>query len=389
VNKWEKVKLGTIGDFKSGGTPTRSKPEYFKGNIPWITTTSLGKTFINDNDAVEHISAEAVANSATKIILENSIMIGTRVGVGKVSINSVPMCASQDIISIENIDEQQIYKQYIVHCIRSFWRYFDTQKRGATIQGINSGVLKTLNIPLPPLEIQMQIAKTLDAATELLNMYKQQLVELDNLIKSTFFDMFGDPVTNEKGWETGTIRDIVVEVKYGTSRPATENGQYIYLRMNNITYDGQMNYSSIKYIDLPDDEVEKYVVRKGDVLFNRTNSKELVGKTAVFKKDVPMIIAGYIIRLRVNKKADPEFLSAILNSSYGKATLLGMCKAIVGQANINAQELQNIKIFIPPVKLQTRFASVITKIDEQKELAQRSINESQTLFDSLMSEYFE
>lgn len=178
--------------------------------------------------------------------------------------------------------------------------------------------------------------------------------------------MFGDPVTNPKEWESGTIRDIASEVKYGTSSPATEGGKYIYLRMNNITYDGHLDLSNLKHIDLPDDQLAKYQVQKGDVLFNRTNSKELVGKTCVFKEDIPMVIAGYIIRVRVNARANPEYLSAILNSKYGKRTLLDMCKSIVGQANINAQELQNIDILIPPLALQNEFAAFIEQLDKSK-----------------------
>jgi hypothetical protein len=123
--------------------------------------------------------------------------------------------------------------------------------------------------------------------------------------------MFGDPVENPMGWENGTIRDIVTEVKYGTSKPADEGGQYPYLRMNNITYEGQLDVSNLKYIDVPEREIEKYIVRKGDVLFNRTNSKELVGKTCVFDLDEPMIIAGYIIRVRTNNRAVPAYISDI------------------------------------------------------------------------------
>ena len=126
------------------------------------------------------------------------------------------------------------------------------------------------------------------------------------------------------------------------------------------------NLSSIKYINVSDNEVEKYVVRKGDILFNRTNSKELVGKTCVFKEDIDMIIAGYIIRVRVNEKVNAEYLSAVLNSKYGKNTLFDMCKAIVGQANINAQELQNIKIIIPPIELQNQFAEFVEQVEKQK-----------------------
>jgi len=183
--------------------------------------------------------------------------------------------------------------------------------------------------------------------------------------------MFGDPVTNPMRWECGTIRDIVDEVKYGTSKPANEGGKYPYLRMNNITYDGQLNLTDLKYIDIQDNEFEKYIVRKNDVLFNRTNSKELVGKTCVFNVDELMVIAGYIIRIRLNEKALPIYLSSVLNSDYGKLTLRGMCKTIIGQSNINAQELQNIQILIPPLSLQTRFADFVKQVDKSKFVLQR------------------
>ncbi len=187
--------------------------------------------------------------------------------------------------------------------------------------------------------------------------------------------MFGDPVINPMGWTEGTIRDIVTEVKYGTSKPAQEGGRYTYLRMNNITYDGQLNLSSLKYIDIEDNEIKKYIVSKGDVLFNRTNSKELVGKTCVFNLDTPMVIAGYIIRVRTNELALPDYLSAVLNSKYGKETLAGMCKAIVGQANINAQELQDIKIFIPPIELQKEYVKFVQQVDKLKFVLQKSLLE--------------
>jgi len=208
------------------------------------------------------------------------------------------------------------------------------------------------------------------------------------LIKSQFIEMFGDPVTNPKEWEIGVIRDLVSEVKYGTSKPAETDGKYIYLRMNNISYDGSVDLSDIKYINIEKKELEKYVVRKGDLLFNRTNSKELVGKTAVFREDTTMIIAGYIIRVRTNEKANPEYISAFLNSRYGKSILSDMCKAIVGQANINAQELQNIRIPLTPLSLQNQFAAFVQQVESQKSLLQKSLAKLELNYKSLMQKCF-
>ena len=257
---------------------------------------------------------------------------------------------------------------------------FDFEKLNTTvtIPSLTKTNLMQIKMFLPPLGEQEKIICRLDKLCHLIELKKEQLKQLDVLAKSRFIEMFGDPVTNPKEWESGTIRDIASEVKYGTSSPATEGGKYIYLRMNNITYDGHLDLSNLKHIDLPDDQLAKYQVQKGDVLFNRTNSKELVGKTCVFKEDIPMVIAGYIIRVRVNARANPEYLSAILNSKYGKRTLLDMCKSIVGQANINAQELQNIDILIPPLALQNEFAAFIEQLDKSK----FSVSQQQKTIDS-------
>ena len=219
--------------------------------------------------------------------------------------------------------------------------------------------LKDYLIPLPSLEKQDEISETLNKVDELISQRKRQMQKLDDLIKSRFVEMFGTYPANEKGWSTGTIRDLVTEVRYGSSRKAAEgdSGKYPYLRMNNITYGGELDLSDTKTIDIPEEELDKCTVHRGDLLFNRTNSKELVGKTCVYNRDDMMVLAGFVVRVRLNEKALPEFVSAFMNTSFSKQMLLGMCKAAIGQANINAQELQNIGIYIPPIELQKVFVS--------------------------------
>ena len=266
--------------------------------------------------------------------------------------------------------------------------FYDVITGSAQPQIIRQNLI-SIKIPLPPFPIQQKIADILDRAGALIEQRKAQIAKLELLVKSQFVEMFGDPVKNPMGWDSGTIRDIVTEVKYGTSKPANEGGQYLYLRMNNITYDGYLDLSSLKHIDVPGNEIEKYIVRKGDVLFNRTNSKELVGKTCVFDLDEPMVIAGYIIRIRLNQRAIPAYLSATLNSEYGKQTLRSMCKAIVGQANINAQELQDIAILIPPLALQTQFATFVERVEAQKVRLRKGLGLMEMGYKALMQKCFE
>ena len=201
-------------------------------------------------------------------------------------------------------------------------------------------------------------------------------------------EMFGEYPSNQMRWVICTIRDIVEDVRYGTSRPAIDGGAYPYLRMNNITYSGELDLSEVKRIDIPENELPKCTVRCGDVLFNRTNSKELVGKTCVYDRDDMMVLAGFIIRVRVNKRILPEFLSSFLNADFSKQMLLGMCKAAIGQANINAQELQDIKLYLPPIALQRKFVDFKTEISRQKLTIQQSLDKLEVLRKSLMQEYF-
>ena len=285
-------------------------------------------------------------------------------------------------------NKEEISKNFFVYQVENILEKAASEAHGATMKHLTKPVFDALPFYLPSVEEQRRIAATLDKVTDLISKRRQQLDKLDELVKARFVEMFGDPATNPKGWDKGTIRDVVTEVKYGTSKPAVEGGTYKYLRMGNITYDGHLDLTDLKYIDVPASQLDKCTVKKGDVLFNRTNSKELVGKTCVYNLDETMVIAGYIIRVRVNNRVLPEYLSAVLNSSYGKKTLAEMCKAIVGQANINAQELQNIQIVIPPIELQYEFLKVIQKIEKINLPISRSLEKLQTLKKALMQEYF-
>mgnify|MGYP002667621872 FL=1 len=241
-----------------------------------------------------------------------------------------------------------------------------TLAESTTVPSVRKTVLEKYEIEVPSLVEQEEIEKKLTLTQKIIEKRRQELSYLDEIIKARFVEMFGDPVKNPKGWEVVTIGDIVTEVRYGTSKPAVEGGKYPYLRMNNLTADGHLDLNDLKYIDIPDDEIEKCVVRKGDVLFNRTNSIELVGKTVVFDLQEDMIIAGYIIRVRLNKRLLPEILSQYMNLEALKDILRSMAKGAVNQANINAQELRSIKVYIPDMELQKQFIEMKNQVDKSK-----------------------
>ncbi len=250
-------------------------------------------------------------------------------------------------------------------------------------------LIKEAKYPVPSMEVQEQIVAELDKLNELIATRKEQLKELDNLAQSLFYDTFGAPFINAKGWPVRIFGDLVSSINYGTSLPATDGGKYPYIRMNNLTDNGYLDLTSLKYIDIPDSEISKFIVKKDDILFNRTNSREKVGKTALFDRNEEMVIAGYIIRVRAKTEIlNPIFAVRYMNLPQMKEYLRKICRGAVNQANINSKELAQIPFLVPPLPLQQQFATQIEAIERQKELVEASIVELQTLLDSRMDYWF-
>ena len=380
----EKVKLTDICDFQGGSQPPKEEWSFDEqeGYIRMLQ--------IRDFTQGERVTPEYIKiSNTTKMCEANDILIA-RYGasIGKILTG---LAGAYNVAIMRTIpDTSRIKKLYLYYYLKSpyFQNAILNVGSRAAQAGFNKEDLSKLDIECPELIKQDKIIAVLEKLECIIEKRKIELSNLDDLIKARFVEMFGDPIQNPKGWEVVTIGDIVTEVRYGTSKPAVEGGKYPYLRMNNLTADGHLDLNDLKYIDIPDDEIEKCVVRKGDVLFNRTNSIELVGKTAVFDLPEDMIIAGYIIRVRLTEKMLPEVLSQYMNLEALKGILRGLAKGAVNQANINAQELQSIKVYIPEMELQKQFVKMKEQIYKSKVAVQKALDETQILFDSLMQKYF-
>lgn len=370
--QWPQVPLNAVLEtLEAGSRPTGGVAHNTDGVIS-VGGEHIGLDGKIKLKSLKYVPADFYQNSSKGKVLLNDILVCKDGALtGKVCIISGELPYKQMMVN-EHVFILRANKYMLQHYLFEFLFSEQGQKilkaniTGQAQGGLNSANLRNIKIPLPPIDIQQKIVSECEVIAKEIEQTKTNVFNLQFGIKTKFLDMFGDQVKNELNWERGTIRDIVAEVKYGTSKPANSGGKYPYLRMNNITYDGRLDTSDLKYIDMPTDEIEKYIVRKGDVLFNRTNSPELVGKTCVFDREESMVIAGYIIRVRLNERAIPEYLSAVLNSDYGKSTLFALCKKSVNQANINAQELQNIQILIPPVELQTQFSDFVRQANESE-----------------------
>jgi len=362
----EKFKLKDISTVAAGNSAP-AKDEFSTEGIPFIRAGSLA--FLTNGESIEKcekIDKGTASTNRLKLFPKHSILFaksGMSAMMGRVY--ELPV----DAYIVSHLAVIQPNPKYVNP---SFLKYFLYHKppfyliRDQAYPSIKLSDIEEIDVDLPDIETQNKIVALLDKANSLLNKREQTIRILDEFLKANFLDMFGDPSSNQFNFPKGQIRDIVEEVKYGTSSPAEDNGNYPYLRMNNITYEGYWDFSSLKHINIKENDKEKYIVRKGDLLFNRTNSKELVGKTAVFTEDKEMAIAGYLIRVRTNEFANPWYLWGYLNSYHGKRTLSGMCKSIVGMANINAQEFQNIEILLPEISLQNKYAKIVEEVVNKK-----------------------
>ena len=182
--KHETIELGCIADMLSGGTPSSKHPEYYGDKYPFITTPCLGKNYINENDAVTWLSERGVENSSTHIIPAYSIMYGNRVGVGKSSINTCEMCTNQDILSFYNINTSKYDLLFVKKVMDQYFDYIDLQKRGSTIKGVPSDIVKAIRIPNVSIIEQRSFAAFAEQSDKSKFELRQAIDDVNHLIKS-------------------------------------------------------------------------------------------------------------------------------------------------------------------------------------------------------------
>ncbi|MBE7464247.1 MAG: restriction endonuclease subunit S [Planctomycetes bacterium] len=191
-------------------------------------------------------------------------------------------------------------------------------------------------------------------------------------------------------WPTAPLGDVVEETQYGTSLKANEQGEGVpVLRMNNITYSGALDLSDMKHVEMPGEDFDQYSVRRGDLLFNRTNSQELVGKMGVWNRDEKVAFAGYLIRLRLKPdRADPAFVGAWFNTPEMKSLLRTRAKPSINMSNINATEVLKFPLVLPPLAEQRRIAEVLDRAEALRAKRRAALAQLDALTQSIFLDMF-
>lgn len=283
---------------------------------------------------------------------------------------------------------KEVDHRYLYHLVLSnpFNDYIMGLVSGANYPAVREDDIKGFSFRCPPIADQQRIVAELDKINELISLKKAQLSDLDTLAQSIFYEMFGDPIENEKGWEVKKLGEIAAEkLSYGSGASAIEyDGETRYVRITDITDGGELDANVVS----PNVFDNKYLLNDGDILFARSGAT--VGKTFLYKpKYGRCIYAGYLIRYVPDKKVvSPLYVFSFTKTNYYKS-FISSSQRTVAQPNINAKQYGDLLIPLPPLSLQKSFARKIEAIEQQKAQIAATIKDLETLLASRMQYWFD
>jgi type I restriction enzyme M protein len=359
--KWPMVKLGDECFFtiESGGTPSSTIPEYWGGDIRWVTLVDLpqGESFTEIKNTQRTISETGLKNSSAVLLPKRTVLVSSRATIGRIGIALEPMATNQGFKNIVIRDFDQVDERYIAYTVARLVPLMDQMASGGTFKEISKTNFSRLEIPLPTLEIQRQMVAELEGYRKIIEGARQVLAHYKPTIRI-------DPK-----WPMVKLGEVCERIQYGLSEKLNTNGiGYRTFRMNELVDGRAVDKGEMKRVEVSEAEFKKYRLEKGDILFNRTNSFEHVGRTGIFSLDGDYAFASYLIRLIVDRKqVNPEFVNAVMNTASFQETIKVYASRAIGQANINASSLEKALIPVPPLKAQR---DIVAELESERALVE-------------------
>lgn len=298
--------------------------------------------------------------------------------------------AYQRTYIIEDNGKGKLYIPYLYYFMDGYVEELRKQSIGGVIKYIKLGNLTNALIELPDVETQKAIVKVLSKSKDILSFRQQQLQKLDELVKSRFIEMFGDPVDNDRAWPTETLNSVcstIVDCPHSTPSYTSDNTGYMCIRTS-IVKKNHIMWDEIEYI--PEQEYYQRIQRKrperGDIIYTREGA--ILGIAAMIDRECNVALGQRSMLLSPNTyKCLPQFLSAAMNfDSFLRKALGGVSGS--ASPHINVGDIKAFAIILPPIELQRQFAAFVEQVDKSKFAIQQALDKSQVLFDSLMQKYF-
>ncbi len=402
MSDWTATTVGDVAiGFLSGGTPATKRPEYWEGDIPWITSKWLGDKLELSNGE-KFVSQKAVDKTSTKIVPKDSIIFATRVGVGKVGINRLDLAINQDLAGVL-IDKNKYDLKFLAYQLRTdpIQQYVDMNKRGATIKGITRDCLEQIRLSIPPLPEQKKIAHILSTVQRAIEAQERIIQTTTELKKALMNKLFTEGLRNEpqkqteigpvpQSWKVLPLSDCAVVqtgIAKGRKVDPEDAIEVPYLRVANVQ-DGYLDLAEMKTITIRKKERERYGLRNGDVVLTEGGDFDKLGRGFIWHGQMKECVhQNHVFAVRPDTdRISSEFFAYLSQSPYGKAYFLSVAHKTTNLACINKTKLQAFPVLLPAQEEQLEIVRACQCIDEKIQAARTKRDHFRALFRTLLHE---
>ncbi len=387
---WEKVKLEDICQITGGTTPKTNRPEFWDGTIVWLSPVDLPEvgSITDVYSSQRMITREGLASCSLRVLPVGSLVFSTRASIGKIGIVKTLLTTNQGFTNF--IPGERVNVRYLAYVLKKSIPAIEKLGNSTTFNEVSRTAIKHFEIPLPPLPVQQQIADALDKADALRRKDQELLDKYDELAQAVFYDMFGDPVRNEKGWEGQKLKDICTQITDGThfSPPSVPVG-VPYITAKHLKKYGLDFFANPTYID---ENKHKEIYKrcrpeKGDVLYIKDGAT--TGLAAINEYDFEFSMLSSLALIKPNQSVlTSVFLKYWLNNNRVKGKLINEFMAGAAIQRFTLSKINQFQVYLPPLKLQISFGEKIIKLEKLKLLHSKTCNSSKSLFDALISKSF-
>ncbi|MST76129.1 restriction endonuclease subunit S [Prevotella copri] len=385
---WEYKKLGEVCDITMGQSPDGNSINEANGVEFHQGKTCFGERFLG--------VSPLYSNAPTKLAEAHSVLLCVRAPVGYPNITDRKICIGRGLCAL--YAKQEIDNTFLFYSLLGKQAYFEKNATGSTFKAISSKTVSNTTLSIPPKSTQLAIVSELDKINELIRLKKEQLKDFDNLAQSLFYEMFGDPVENEKGWEVkklGEISSLICNgnTPKGGSEVYVDNG-ILFLRSQNV-WKNRLDLDDVAFIDEATHKtLKKSALNHHDLLITKTGrvntENSSLGRTALFEgEDGSANINGHVYLVRLKEGMVHKYVLYILISNSYRELIRRTCVGGIDKRQLNKNHIEDFPIILPPLPLQRLFAQRIEQIEREKSEVQKSIQDLETLLASRMQYWFE
>lgn len=380
-----KYKLGEICEIVSGSTPKTGIAEYWDGNLKWITPAEIDDESYIITDSARKLTELGVKKTGLSSFPSGTVILSSRAPIGKVAIAGCEMYCNQGFKNL--ICSDRINNRYLYWFLKGNTAYLNSLGRGATFKEISKKIVSDIEINVPEISQQLAAVDALERVSEIIRLRKNQLQKLDELIKARFVEMFGDPLSNNKGWQKVLITEVCHAI-LGGGTPSKSHPEYF---TGSIPWVSPKDMKSLVINDSIDHITEEAIAHSTTNLVP-ANSVLMVIRSGILKHTLPVAVNSLPVTVNQDMKAfvPNETVKTVFLMRFFKAIENDVLAGVRGVTadNIDFKAFQKRTIIVPPLALQEQFAAFVEQADKSKVTVQKALDEAQLLFDSLMQKYF-